>query len=291
MVEHPEKKLRRGLEDLSPLFQRTPAQGGATLAAAPVAEISFEVQFLTVCAPEGEGDSFLANAGVASRMVQSAPLISSLVSIAPGFNANPSASGGGFLSFELLDPRISKLTLSHQELWGLAPNGTNGSLPAPLSLPCLVFLSFEPDQFHSLSRIALLLDRVILLVQPRVESLREAYRLMKMFSSYSREIEFFLLFRRAGSGRDIEEFLFERFSLITSRFLGISPGWMGELPFPGRGRRVVPPPEDGFGFHAEPLLGAPGLRRPLSPEKMRLWKKLRKTLPIQSPNESSTPSS
>ncbi len=293
MNEPHEKRLRRGLEDLSPLFQRSSSQA---VIDPPSVEVSFDVQFLTVCIPENEGDAFLANAYLASQMVRRAPLVSSLVSIAPGFNAAPASSNGNgrLPSFEVLDTRISRFSLSHQELWGLTQNGkpasNSGTEPGAgkepaLASPCLVFLDFEPQQFHSLSRIALLLDRVVLFVQPEVESLREAYRLVKMFSSHNREIEFLLLFRGKGLSRDAEEFLFERFSLITSRFLGIFPGWMGELPFPERGGRAPLSSDEGFGFHPEPLVGAQGLRRPLSPEKFRFWERLQKVLRPQFPNE------
>lgn len=276
-----ERKLKRGLEDLSPLFQYPPPQATQVISPLPVL---FDVQFVTVCVPDHEGDAFLANAYLASQVVRQTSLFASLVSLIPGFNSFPAQSSDSFPSLELLDSRISRLRLSHQELWTFTQNGRpKNALPiSPSRLedstPFLIFLEFEPAQFRSLARVALLLDRVILFVQPQAESLREAYRLMKVFWNLNHEIEFLLLFRGRVLSLPREEFLFERFSLITSRFLGISPGWLGNLAFPEKNdsSRVVS--EESSGFNPESLLSAEGLRRPLAPEKVRFWDELERIL-------------
>lgn len=270
------KKLKRGLQDLSPLFQ-TAAQANTDK---PVSSgpHPFEVQFLTVCIPDHEGDAFLVNAYVASQIVRSSNLFASLISIAPGMSALPPKTNGALGHLELLNSRISRLGLSHQELWSLTKNidsEENGVYPeSKTSDPSdlLIFLEFEPAHFRSLARIALLLDRLILFVPPEVESLREAYRLCKIFSSLNRDIEFFLLFQERDSLAAREAFLFERFSLITSRFLGASPRWLGNLSFPEKSGEPGKISEDGFRFNVEPLLSADGLKRPLTPEKNRFWR-------------------
>lgn len=265
-----ERKLKRGLQDLSPLFQ-APVSSVAPTIVSPSS--SFDVQFVTVCMPEHVGDAFLANAYLASQLVRRTALHASLVSIAPGFNTFQPQSKDPFPSLEFLDPRISRLVLSHQELWGLSRDGPmeNESKVFPASPEeapsCLVFLEFEPSEFQSLARIALLLDRVVLFVEPRVENLREAYRFIKVLWNHNPEIEFFLLFRGRSSVPQAESFLFERFSLITSRFLGLYCGWLGDLSME---------PEDSTRCNLEPLLSGENLRRPLSPEKNRLWHELRR---------------
>ncbi len=273
------KKLKRGLEDLSPLFQ-LPSSQVAT--ASP--RVLFDVQFLTVCVPDHEGDAFLANAYLASQIVRQANLFASLVSIVPGYNSLPSKLVDPFPSLELLDSRISRLVLSHQELWTFTQNG-NGRNGYQVSqersstlAPHLIFLEFEPTRFRSLARVALLLDRVVLFVQPQVESLREAYRLIKMFWNLNREIEFLLLFRGRLPLKGQEEFLFERFSLITSRFIGISTGWLGNLNFPEKTERPQVPMQENSGFKPASILAPEGLRRPLSPEKVRFWNEFQKIL-------------
>lgn len=266
-----EKKLKRGLHDLSPLFQssETPVTEKPSLS-----PVLFDVQFLAVCVPDHEGDAFLANAYVASQIVRRTNLFASLISITPGMNTFLSKTPEPFPALELLDSRISRLGLSHQELWSFTKKGaieTGSPSSGGEAHGSLVFLEFESTQFRSLARIALLLDRLVLFVQPRVENLREAYRLMKIFWNLNREIEFFLLFREREPEPEREEFMFERISLITSRFLGVSLGWLGGLAFPeanGRRRDFV---SEGLQFHAESLLGTEGLKRPLSPEKSRFW--------------------
>lgn len=267
-----EKRLKRGLEDLSPLFQ------------SPVPEIPekitlpslFDVQFVSVSVPDHEGDALIANAALASHLVRQTHLQASLISIAPGADFFSRESLESPPSLELLDSRISRFHLSHQQLWSLTQKGPNEN-----SVPSLtrseqekkgrfIFLEFEPSRFQTLSRIALLLDRVILSPEPRVESLQETYRLMKILWNLNREIEFFLLFRGADTSESHEEFLFERFSLATSRFLGTTVGWLGSFTFS---------PREDLRFHPEPLLALEGLTRPLAPEKSRLWHALQEKFP------------
>ena len=282
--KEPEKKLKRGLQDISPLFQIPVPSIPDAIPSVP--DFFDPVQFVTVCVPDHEGDAFFANAYLASQVVRRTPFFASLVSIAPGFNALPSQSTDPFPSLEFLDPRISRLALSHQELWTFSQNGPpgNGSKtprPADSLPPCLVFLEFEPAHFRSLARIALLLDRVILFVQPLAESLRETYRLIKIFWSYNRQIQFFLLFRGKTSSERLEEFLFERFSLITSRFLGLYPEWLGDLDFSEKSDRLPLGSGSSPGFNPEALLSREGLPRPLSPEKNRFWQELQGALRTQ----------
>lgn len=281
------KKLRRGLEDLSPLFRRSEPQ--PVPLTAPLRP-AFEVQFLAVCVPDHEGDSFLANAYLASQLVRQTDLFASLVSIAPGFNGTAARTPQDPSPLlELLNPKISRLVLSHQTLWSLTqanPFRREGEPPSSESTvtnPVVVLLDFEPAQFRSLARIAQLLDRVILYVQPEGDSLREAYRMMKTLWNLNREIEFFLLFRGGLGSRDQGEFLFERFSLITSRFLGISTVWLGGLAFPEKKDPAWVPTDEILSFHSGAILSGEGLRRPLSPEKTRFWRWFQKTLQARYP--------
>jgi len=275
----PEKRLKRGLHDLSPLFHLPPPAPSQAMPSPRSG--SFEVQFLAVCVPDHEGDAFLANAYVASRIVRQAGVSASLLTIVPGIQPLSSKSIEPFPALEFLDSRISRLSLSHQELWSL----TRGDMAVQV-LPTpphgesgfLIFLEFEPTQFRSLARIAPLLDRMVLFVQPEVEGLREAYRLIKTLWNLNPEIEFFLLFRGKESTEAQEGFLFERFSLIPSRFLGISVGWLGVLSFPGRNHGSRNYLEEGLEFNPRPLLATEGLKRPLAPEKNRFWNALHKIL-------------
>lgn len=276
-----ERRLKRGLEDLSPLFRSAaPQLTPPSPSFQETQDRNFEVQFLTICVPDHEGDAFLANAYLASQMVRRGHLFASLVSVVPGFNVGPPKAS--LPSLELLDSRISRFVLSHQELWTWMQKGTKGEriyrqeFAGPGTLPRgkFVFLEFEPSQFRSLSHLALLLDRMVLFVSPEVESLQEAYRTVKSLWSLNRKIEFFLLFRGESHATQPEEFFFERFSLITSRFLGISVGWLGVLALPEKQEHprdfLVEKPR----FRPEALFSGEGLQRPLSPEQYRFWRGL-----------------
>lgn len=274
------KRLKRGLEDLSPLFQSPPS---ATFEKPHSRSLSLDVQFLAVCVPDHEGDAFLANAYLASQIVRHSDLSASLISIVPGMNRFLGRALGSFPSLELLNPRLSRLILSHRELWGFIQEGGNGNETSPSSTKgnrsgLLLFLEFEPFHFRSLARIALLLDRVVFFVQHEVESLREAYRWIKVIWNFNREVEFFIVFRDHASTGAREEFLYQRFSLINSRFLGISPVWLGDLAFPEKDGGGKGPAGEVTRFNLNPLLAPEGLHRPLSPEKNRFWHHLREIL-------------
>lgn len=288
--EGSEKKLKRGLHDLSPLFQGSQAVSVSETTVPAVLHPAFGVEFIAVCVPERSGDSYLANAYVASQLALRAEIRIPLVSILPGFNTLPAKRGEAFPSIELLSSQIFRLRLSHQELWSMSQNGTtrNGLHTKTASTlekgSYAVFFDFEPTQFRSLARIALLLDRLILFVEPQAESLQEAYRLLKVFWNYNREIEFLLLFRGQSVGHGLDEFLFERFSLIASRFLGVSMGWLGDLNDTGKGiERYLSDGSAASRFNPEPLMMGEGLSRPLSPEKNRFWQGLQKILERRMP--------
>lgn len=293
-----ERKLKRGLHDLSPLFGAVPSSVSEPAIPSRVhcPPPAYNVQFLTVCVPDREGDAFLANAYIASQMVKRSSLSASLISITPGMNVLPPKTSDPFSALELLDSRISRLRLSHQELWSFTQNGHSKGPFRPPAAPaggegegCLVFLDFEPSQFRSLGRVGLLLDRVIFFVQPEVGSLREAYRSMKVFWHLNHELEFFLLFREEGFVQSRDEYLFEQFSLITSRFLGLSPGWLGHLALPEKNGSRAGQGEEGWRFQAEAILSAEGLHRPLSPEKSRFWQSLGEILRGRFHHEPSRP--
>lgn len=275
--ERPFKRLKRGLKDLSPLFQNPSSSAPAPSIHYPTPD--FGVEFLAVCVPDREGDAFLANAYIASRLVRQTSLSATLLSIVPGMNVHPSQAVESFPAMELLDERLSRLKFSHQELWRICRSGHEDAAPkagSPSFKGHLVFLDFEPTQFRSLARIALLLDRLVLFVEPCVASLREAYRMMKIFWSLNREIDFFLLFREKKRIEKKEELLFERFCLITSRFMGVSPGWLGGLSFPEGNPSSEISSSGENSFQPESLLSPEGLTRPLSPEKFRFSQVLQK---------------
>lgn len=273
-----DKKLKRGLQDLSPLFQQDPSPSSpqqAVSGRAMLPSVFSEVQFLAVGVPDHEGDAFLANAYLASQLVRRTPLFASLVSIAPGLHTPAAKVAHPFPSLELLHPRISRVVLSHQSLWSLTQSKSQGKPPvvtgSPEGIPQLIFLDFEPSQFRSLRRIAVLVDRLILFIDPQPDSLREAYRMTKIFWHLNPEIEFFLLFRGPAASPKQGEYFFERFSLITSRFLGVSTQWLGDLAFPEKKEARWNAAEAEIGFNPGPVLAGDGLRRPLLPEKAKFW--------------------
>ena len=125
-----EKKLKRGLQDISPLFQSLPPAALEPSPSRP-STVPFNVQFLSVCVPDREGDAFLANTYIASQIAKQSNLSASLISIAPGMNAVPPGAPDPFPALELLDSRISRLRLSHQELWTFTQNGSPKEKPPP----------------------------------------------------------------------------------------------------------------------------------------------------------------
>ena len=218
------RRLKRGLSDLSPLFgpdQKRDTPKG--------------FYCLSVFSPNFPGDSLFLNAYLASR-IATAELPGSILSVDSHEGAR-APQRDRTLRNESFGIRLRRITLSWDQLealWNVPPVAK----PAGASTSHALFLDFNYSHPGYFRKLIPILDQWILLVQPTTESLTEAYKMIKATVPLNPRLEYFLLFD--GSGADPRGgLLFERFSEMAARRLGIHLVWLGSLHFPKESRALA----------------------------------------------------
>lgn len=219
------RKLKRGLKDLSPLFGQVPPSGRA-----PLLETEKGMECLSIFSPDLPGDSLFLASYFASRLAsrERPCTILSLVSAHAQFG--PPAGHG--LQNEPFGHHVRRRIISWDQLESVA-----GIRPVALDfsgetvLNSTLFLEFEYAHVPCFEKVIPILDKWIVWLQPSFESLSEAYKMIKATRSANSRLEYFLLLNlppQAGQGSR----LFEQFSEMVSRRLGIHLVWLGSLYLP-----------------------------------------------------------
>ena len=219
------RRLKRGLKDISPLFEIAEKANPPALLGSGQGGF----QCLSVFSPDFPGDSLFLNACIASRIAASDHACS-ILSIASRAQLSPAPSASRIFRNESYGSQIRRFILS----WDQLETVWHSSVPrgiVPSSSLQFLFLDFE--YFHPLyfQRLVPILDQGIIFVQPTIESLTEAYKMIKATVSLNPRLEYSLLFD--GSPADPRgSILFEGFSEIVAKMLGISLVWLGSLHLP-----------------------------------------------------------
>ena len=233
-----ERKLKRGLKDISPLFSREREEKTVL-----VENAESGIQILNVFSPDLAGDSLFLNTYLASQ-VASRERPCSILSIHSRYlerereteERNGSACGRKSNALESLGAHLKRHTLSWDELEQVWQRPLAPRLSAQPRAQIL-FLDFEYSQAPYFERVIPLLDTWILYLEPSLESLSEAYKMIKAASTLNVHLEYFLLF--AGKPADKKgDYLYERFSDMAARRLGVSLNWLGSLHLP-RGSQAI----------------------------------------------------
>lgn len=212
-----EKKLKRGLKDISPLFKSVETSVKKTTPAL----LKQELQILNVSSPDSYGDSLFFNAFFASQLAspnRPCSLVSlNLPNSAESVLTQPRLESFGrylnrhFLEWNTLSDILEK-SLSQEE---------SGSLDGGV-----LFLDFEYQNLFYAERIIPLLDKWILLLKPTLESLTEGYKMMKAGFSINKELEVFVVFEGQEDNAK-SAFIFEQFSSLAFKNFGTSLSWLG----------------------------------------------------------------
>ena len=233
-----ERKLKRGLKDISPLFGQE----------REVREVFVEgdkppFQILSVFSPTLSGDSLFLNTYLASQLASRGKPCSilSIHSKYPERVKEREENGGSAVARqptvqESLGAHLRRHTLSWETLEQVCarPIERRPSNQFPAQT---LFLDLEYSQASHFEKVIPLLDKWILYLQPSLESLGEAYKMMKAASVLNVHLEYFLLY--AGKPSDKKgDCLYERFSEIVARRLGILLNWLGALHLP-RGSQMI----------------------------------------------------
>jgi hypothetical protein len=226
------KKLKRGLKELSPLFGTVPQM------IVPQNRLRSETEILTVSIfhPDFPSDSTLSSSAFAKR-INVAGYPSTLVSLRSadsntnGRPQNRYAMNGHPLSIMAHGDAPVFSVKQHYLDWNQFDHlsrhsGTelgNKGLHSQVLL-----LDFDYRYMTYFKRIVPILDKWILHLTPKAESLNEAYKMLKVSAVINPHMEYYLLFDGATNDKRGER-LFERFSEMVSRRLGLTICWLGNL--------------------------------------------------------------
>lgn len=112
-------------------------------------------------------------------------------------------------------------SLCHKPL----PLPENGKLQSQM-----VLFNFDDRHPRYLHAIVPILDRWIFLVPPSLDGVMEAYRMMKGTRAITQGLlQYYIIFEGQKGEGEIDSFLFEKFSSLVSDRLGISLVWLGYL--------------------------------------------------------------
>jgi len=268
------KKLKRGLGDISPLFQsgvwRESFQDNPvnslceksfsdSQCVAPVRESTgkfqcgqdalalhralrlrtphLEICVLSAISPTTPGDSLFLNTFLASQML----LLRKPCSVLTLFEESspPGVSLGNRDVPENKVAETEKLrhpSLSGENFLKVCEGDSRGPNQALLEDQGLTFfINFEAMDSPLLHRAITMIDKMVFFLRPNLEGVTETYRLIKWCHSFNRSLEYFLLFEQ-HVGREREGAIFEHFSALTTKHLGFPLMWLGSLNLADAGR-------------------------------------------------------
>jgi len=221
MFSH-ERRLKRGLSDISPLFHSEESREEQTVQShIQIAMPEETLEIVSVWDAENPGQSALLGNLFAGEIANDHNPVTllTLQDKAKTLILNKVEGPGS----------IKKATLSQnkfEEMWRFP-------VPAefargPFSCKTLV-LEFDYLSIGYIEKMVALLDKWVLRLRPTMESLTETYKLIKATHQLNKDLEYYVLLEVPLDKKDQEANLFERFSAMTSKSFGISLNCAGSL--------------------------------------------------------------
>lgn len=225
------QRLKRGLKDLSPLFGKiAPAVTEKNTTATELDRPS--LRCLSVYSAHLSSDSLLLSTFLSSKLANGKTPCFILTLDTSGRNVSTPRAAESF------GPHVKRLTLTEGE-WGAFQEGltrvSEERSSAGASSHELVFFDLEYSKLSHFARLIPVLDQCILLLQPTLESFTECYRLIKSTQYFHHRLEYFVLYEGSQSGNGAEA-VFERFSHVISKRLGVNLVWLGHVEWPRQGQ-------------------------------------------------------
>lgn len=220
MMAETTRMLKRGLKDISPLFGSSSGQKGLKEREEP------SIQCISIFSPDNSGDSLFLNTLLASQMA-SAERTCSIISIGTKPGRQESGVYSPSVRRESLSAYLSQVRLTCDEAL-MVMNRPVQAHTSNLRQSTLLFLDIDFTNVTYFERLIPMLDKWVFLIQPTAESVIEAYRMIKGTRMLNPSVEYFVIVE----GRPEDEaasIIFERFSELLARQLGIHLGWLGYL--------------------------------------------------------------
>ncbi|MFA6600460.1 MAG: hypothetical protein WC352_06825 [Candidatus Omnitrophota bacterium] len=216
------KKLKRGLKDVSPLFAENPVGWIPSKRLGPETEILA----LSLFHPDFPADSHSLSRCLCKKVEQDGyPSALVLLRTVEALKKPPQRMHGE-------DRPEGADAASHGVSWEQleALTGPGSVEPGdPVLLPQVLVVDFDYRYKTYVKRVIPLLDKWVLHLRAQAESLNEGYRMLKLVSTLNPHLDYHVLFD--GEPQDPRgPALFERFSEMASRRLGLSMTWLGHFP-------------------------------------------------------------
>lgn len=206
MREEP-KHLKRGLKDISPLFQSMTVKKDHESMAVSTA-VPPHVQSLSLFCPEAPQNSHFLNSCLAAKM-QSLAYQCALISV-------------GQQKVQKAHAPVKRFSISLRQFEEICQSKSRSAESFESSV---FFFDFDYSNPITFEKVMPFLDRWILLLKPEQESITEGYKFLKASLPLNPNLECFVIVN--GLPGNISSHLFERFSELTSRHLGVAPHWLG----------------------------------------------------------------
>lgn len=208
----PDKKLKRGLKDVSSLFQEAPAPL-PTSVTPRVFSLPAEPQKIGLWT--GQQAERLHVFDVFSGLLQKEGLSSTRIKIRSESQDRQRTS---------LDdsPAIKSCTMTLEQFEIICHNGFKAVEELEENI---LWVDFDGECPWQAQRVMAMLHKWILVVKPDLESLSEAYRLIKKSHQIHKRADYYMISEIEDSSR--AGLLYERFSAMISKHLGLPLNWLG----------------------------------------------------------------
>lgn len=266
------KKLKRGLKDLSPLFQAAqtvqkqvlaPAYEPETATPPPDWAHDYSLVTCSIFYPHASGAAARRlNAHFRTRLSTESRTCS-VISIRTDrehADAGPAQTEAGAEG-----ARTRHFTLSWEQFVSACARPLNPKGGGFASGSDVLLFDFSYPAVPDAEKILPLVDKWVLITMPTLDSVTESYRLIKESRRCRADSDYYMVFDSAEGYRHGEE-LYDKLSVMVEKKLGVQLNWMGSLDAPSAS---VP-----FGGTFDPqYLFIDSMARTLTPEKcsMAQW--------------------
>lgn len=214
MHEEP-RHLKRGLKDISPLFQPQARKEQPKAPVVPSAVSGMPLQSLSIVCPEAPSNTFFFNACLAAKM-QSQAYDCALISVADKMSKQKASA------FQNEYSPVKRFQISLSQFEEICHSKSRSAENFGSSV---FFFDFDYGNSIFLEKIIPILDKWILLIKPEQESILEGYKFIKAVLPLNANLEYFMIVN--GLPTDQSGHFFERFSEMVSRRLGVTLHGLG----------------------------------------------------------------
>lgn len=216
-MEEP-RKLKRGLKDISPLFQSPEPEAEKKPCISSSLHLpSFEGDFQVVSLfHPSRQDAVKRLCSVLAGKARDTGRACTVLSMDPAGAQGTQAQREG----------VRFLNLGASDFETLGTQAGTSRVRASEPQASIVFLEYSPAYPLELRNLLPMLDKWVFWVDGTMENLAEVYRMMKAGSVWNKKTDYFLIYD-GPAGDKTGSRLFEKLADMASRRLGISLYWLG----------------------------------------------------------------